>query len=346
MFRCVLVILIIFLSGSVAAEDLILKEDSLSPGRPYQQGPPPVGEKIDAVLQEVPPAPVKAGPSQAIHSEGFHEMIWGRHISTIQALQYLYTDTAAGLDIYVDEYAVPETPDDWENQPQYVFWDNKFLRVHLPVPDKKEWQALREQFLQRYGPGYELEGPKNVHRWETDEVVIVLRFDEGPQRGYLEAESKQLALARQESGISNGDRVYAALKHIDRDVKVRAINNLAFMQDQHAVDHLLPLLQDDDFIVRYNTAMALGEIRNERAVPALIQALEDGDRMVRSFVADALALIGDARAVKPLIEHIPDNESAVEALRKITGFDLGDKQEIWLRWWRADQEQQAQKVAL
>jgi len=63
-------------------------------------------------------------------------------------------------------------------------------------------------------------------------------------------------------------------------------------------------------------------------------------------VADALALIGDARAVKPLIEHIPDNESAVEALRKITGFDLGDKQEIWLRWWRADQEQQAQKVAL
>jgi len=301
---------------------------------------------IDAALQEVPPVPVEKGLSAAIDSEGFHEIIWGRHISTIQGLKYLYTDMAAGLDIYVDAFNAPDTPSDWENQPQYHFWDNQFLRVHLPVPSQKEWRILRQQLSDRYGPGYHLEGPKNVHRWETDDVVIVLRFDEAPQRGYLEAESKKIALARQSHGFSNGDRIYAALDHFDRDVKVRAINNLAYVHDDRAVDHLLPLLEDTDFIVRYNAAMALGEIRDERAVPYLIQALEDDDRLVRSFVADALALIGDPRAVEPLIKHISDNDSAVEALREITGHDLGDQQDVWLKWWQSGQQAQKDSIAL
>jgi len=337
---------IFFLAASqVSAGTLSLKDSYQARGAPVKTQEAPGVSGIDAALQEIPPVPVDRGLSDAIDSEGYHEMIWGRHISTIQGLKYLYTDMAAGVDIYVDAFNPPDTPADWENQPQYHFWDNTFLRVHLPVPSQKEWRILREQLSGRYGPGYHLEGPKNVHRWETDDVVIVLRFDESPQRGYLEAESKKIASARQVNGVSNGDRIYAELNNLDRDVKVRAINNLAFVQDERAVDHLLPLLEDQDFIVRYNAAMALGEIRDARAVPSLIQALEDDDRLVRSFVADALALIGDSRAVEPLIKHIPDNDSAAEALRKITGFDLGNKQDVWQKWWQADQHNQ-KEVAL
>ena len=53
-------------------------------------------------------------------------------------------------------------------------------------------------------------------------------------------------------------------------------------------EHLIPLLKDDDNVVRWEAARLLGIIQLERAVGVLIEALKDSDWMVRNEAAVAL----------------------------------------------------------
>ena len=66
------------------------------------------------------------------------------------------------------------------------------------------------------------------------------------------------------------------------------------------VGSIVQALKDNDSNVRFNAALALGEIGDIRAVVPLIQALKDDDSFVLSNVAGALGKIGKS-AAGPLV---------------------------------------------
>ena len=95
---------------------------------------------------------------------------------------------------------------------------------------------------------------------------------------------------------------------------------------RRAVEPLIELLKNQDFDVRCNAAMALGDIGDARAVPALIEGLEDNP-----MVFSALGKIGDARTVPLLLDglrqgrfrKLVNEECVMEALG-----DIGDARAV------------------
>jgi hypothetical protein len=112
---------------------------------------------------------------------------------------------------------------------------------------------------------------------------------------------------------------------------------------EEAIPTLIQALKDEDSRTRYTAAEALGNIgaRTDQVVPALIQTLND-DWPVRQAAVGALGNIGPdgVEAVPALIQVLAnansyDRRDVVEALRAITGQDLGDEPAAWQAWWEA-----------
>ncbi|MBM4085770.1 MAG: HEAT repeat domain-containing protein, partial [Planctomycetes bacterium] len=66
-----------------------------------------------------------------------------------------------------------------------------------------------------------------------------------------------------------------------------------------AVEPLVALLKEEDFNVRLNAVMALGELKDPRAIPALTQAIEDKRFGVRYRAILALGQICKADTWQP-----------------------------------------------
>jgi HEAT repeat protein len=85
----------------------------------------------------------------------------------------------------------------------------------------------------------------------------------------------------------------AAEKVEDLSVYIRAIG---FMQDERAVEDLMPLLKHADAVIRHETVQALGYIGAEQTRPALRDSLQDPEANVRWDAAIALAKMRDGAA--------------------------------------------------
>ncbi|UCG46627.1 MAG: HEAT repeat domain-containing protein, partial [Phycisphaerales bacterium] len=108
-------------------------------------------------------------------------------------------------------------------------------------------------------------------------------------------------------------------------VRKGAILSLGKIEDDRAVEPIIPFLQDKYSSIRSCAARGLGMIRDKRAVEPLIPLLKDSkDSGAAYYTAWALGEIGDKRAVEPLIACLnrePQHSSvlgkAAEALGKI-----------------------------
>jgi len=97
---------------------------------------------------------------------------------------------------------------------------------------------------------------------------------------------------------------------------------------KRALPELIEALNNKDWYVCNEAAMALGNIPDTRSVEPLINALKAGK--VRTASAEALGKLGDLRAVDPLIDVVSDvnlssseRDNAAEALGR-----LGDKRAV------------------
>ena len=74
---------------------------------------------------------------------------------------------------------------------------------------------------------------------------------------------------------------------------------------------MIKKLEDEDWSVRRNAAIALGEIGEpaKEAVPALIKALDDKNEFVRGDAVDALKKIGTPEAMEALEKYKKQNEN-------------------------------------
>jgi len=85
------------------------------------------------------------------------------------------------------------------------------------------------------------------------------------------------------------------------------------------IDIQIDLLGDDDWVVRREAAITLGEMGDDRCIEPLVKCLRDGDWQVRDAAVEALAMIGSP-AVELLIRYMRDydaRKSAIKTLGKI-----------------------------
>jgi len=111
-----------------------------------------------------------------------------------------------------------------------------------------------------------------------------------------------------------------ALGDEDWRVRMEAAVALGNIGDPRAVEPLIRALGDKDWRVRMEAAVALGNIGDPRAVEPLIQALGDKSGSVRRVAARALGEIGDPRAVEPLTRALRDENQYV---RRVAAGALG-----------------------
>lgn len=83
--------------------------------------------------------------------------------------------------------------------------------------------------------------------------------------------------------------------------------NVAALAERHDVKGLIRALGMTS--VRYNAAVALGQVGGAEAVPPLIAVLNDPDPAVRQASVWALGRLGDTRALEPLIGRLAYDES-------------------------------------
>jgi len=103
-----------------------------------------------------------------------------------------------------------------------------------------------------------------------------------------------------------------------RDQRVRIIDSLSIIGDEHTVTLLQPLINDENAQLRQTTMVALGRLGSPKAIPTLTSVLRQPDRGVydRAAAVDALALLCHSEAVPPLLKAFPKETSSV-VLRKM-----------------------------
>ncbi len=102
---------------------------------------------------------------------------------------------------------------------------------------------------------------------------------------------------------------------------------------QPAVPALIRALKDDDWIVQFNAAFALGQLGVVHAIPALIEAMEDekNDGIVRGEAAMALSKLG-LPAVPALVaaSEAGDALTQAHAVRTLGAIALDNPDYDWL----------------
>ena len=85
------------------------------------------------------------------------------------------------------------------------------------------------------------------------------------------------------------------------------------------IDIQVDLLKDEDWAVRREAVITLGEMGDERCIEPVVQALRDGDWQVREAAIDAVGMIGSP-AVEPLVRLLRDwdiRRTVIRALGKV-----------------------------
>jgi len=150
-------------------------------------------------------------------------------------------------------------------------------------------------------------------------------------------------------GPAVGPLSEALLNHPRPKVRRNAAIVLGDIKDAGSIDTLITSLQKDaDYVVRMNSAEALGEMAEkwsidllDNAVTALMEALKDNDPNVRQEAAYALGKMKSMRSVPALIEALQTygkDSDAAPALSKITLQHLGDDSKKWQEWYNSTKQ--------
>jgi HEAT repeat protein len=128
---------------------------------------------------------------------------------------------------------------------------------------------------------------------------------------------------------------FVFMKNEDWKVKIRAIRLLGNIPDTGVSDKLVtifndPFLNDECPAMKWNTAVALGHRHNKgtRAVYALIDALNYDNLLIREAAIQSLGKIGDPISVPYLITALNDDKFAVKYNAVKALENIGSKEAV------------------
>lgn len=117
------------------------------------------------------------------------------------------------------------------------------------------------------------------------------------------------------------DTLSSLLRDSDDDVVKFAVDILANIKEERAVNMLCGLIGHPNPNVRASVAVCLGRIKASGAISVLFKALNDSEEWVRFSAIEGLGLMQDSKALEPLLEIIERDsglikEAAIEAVSK------------------------------
>ena len=119
------------------------------------------------------------------------------------------------------------------------------------------------------------------------------------------------------AGASEAFHEICSMTHPDRWYSIREAATLALgsMPAGDALDPLLALLQDSEYVVQCAAAQSLGMLGSEAGVPALCEMLKQQDQwgLLQGAILEALTKIKSAKATDPLVRQLkyPHNPGIV-----------------------------------
>lgn len=108
--------------------------------------------------------------------------------------------------------------------------------------------------------------------------------------------------------IQEIEPILSDLRNLDKNVRAEATDRL-IKSGTKAVPYLLPLLDDDDWIIRYRSLEALSGIRDTGTIEAIIKKTDDPKDHVRYMAAKALGFMDDERVIDVLARMLSDDHS-------------------------------------
>lgn len=158
-----------------------------------------------------------------------------------------------------------------------------------------------------------------------------------------DADRRRRAIALLSAAPFGGEDAYVRTYRLlldDPDATVRAAcaKALGMHGSVEDVQRLTPLLQDQNALVRWESAKALQRIHDPAAIDPLIRAVQhDEDADVRMAAAKALGQYAQPRVFDVLLGTLNDHDFGVvaaahESLVTLTGQDLGTDSRDWLAW--------------
>lgn len=173
------------------------------------------------------------------------------------------------------------------------------------------------------GIGERMNALETDQRFYADRVV---EFEEGLRALAARepvASASMPNLSAGQAGPAPWEGLLGDLGHASSSIRMEAVYDLSETRDPRVVEHLVPMLADEDLFVRMATARALMDLDGREGVPGLIETLEDSSGAVR--------------------------EAAMVALRKIAGRDFGfeplasdadraKRVKAWRIWWNKEGE--------
>jgi hypothetical protein len=172
--------------------------------------------------------------------------------------------------------------------------------------------------------------PADAARWATDEY---------------DADRRQRGITMLANADWGGESVYvelyrAAARDEDPGVRAAAARALARHGQANDVPLLLPGLQSDSRLLRWEVATALQRLHNPAAIRPLIRQVEVANEPapeVREAAAVALGQFADLSVVVALLGALNDrdlavNRAAKRSLQILTGQDFGFDTLAWSRW--------------
>jgi HEAT repeat protein len=160
---------------------------------------------------------------------------------------------------------------------------------------------------------------ENCHPLVAEIIDSIYKFWQSyPNAGFIES----IVVAIGQVNAQTFQRLQKALNHPDSNVRYQAALALGQIGNPQAVEPLICALRDESIDVKRQAAQALVQMSNFQAVAALICVLSHSNRDVRWMAAQALGLIRNPQAVEALICALNDEDwdvrgEALEALGRI-----------------------------
>ncbi|KAF5091844.1 HEAT repeat [anaerobic digester metagenome] len=108
--------------------------------------------------------------------------------------------------------------------------------------------------------------------------------------------------------VQNIESLLSLLHSPDKQIRADAVSGLIALGNE-AVPYLLPLLEDEDWVIRYRALEALSGIRDTESIDSVIRTTADPKDHVRYMATKALGAMLDPRVVPVLIRMLSDDHS-------------------------------------
>jgi len=179
-----------------------------------------------------------------------------------------------------------------------------------------------------------------VGRLDSESTGLILLTNDGELTNHLTHPSYE---------VSKRYHVSVQGRLTDQDATVRAVATgaLGLHGTSEDVIKIVPMLEDESEIVRWEAAKSLQKLHNDTAIVPLSKRLRienEPQADVRQACAAALGQYATVHAFESLVNALNDNDFGVvraarDSLTTLTGQDMGSYSSKWVRWQEQNKNQ-------